>query len=104
MGEDLRAVISIGGFSGNIDVVSMGYRRQSVAILGSEVQENLALRMRARHGHELHRSVEPHGFVPQGSEVTQIPAGSTTKIKDGIRRVSFDRVEECCVVLVDIVI
>jgi len=41
MGEDLRAVISIGGslqiFSCNIDVVSMGYRRQSVAILGSEV-------------------------------------------------------------------
>ena len=37
----MRAVISIGGslqiFSGNIDVVSMGYRRQSVAILGSEV-------------------------------------------------------------------
>jgi hypothetical protein len=46
MGEDLRAVISIGGslqiFSGNIDVVSMGYRRQSVAILGSEVQEKQA--------------------------------------------------------------
>ena len=55
--------------------------------------ENLALRMRACHGHELQRSVEPDGFVPQGSEVTQIPAGSTTKIKDGIRRVALDRVE-----------
>src|SRR6516162_6603680 len=65
--------------------------------------ENLALRMRARHGHELPRSVEPHGFVPQGSEVTEIPAGSTTKIKDGIRRVALYRVEECCVVLADIV-
>ncbi len=55
------------------------------------LMKNLALRMRARHGHELQRSVEPHGFVPQGSEVTQIPAGSTTNIKDGIRRVRQDR-------------
>ena len=66
--------------------------------------ENLALRMRACHGHELQRSVEPDGFVPQGSEVTQIPAGSTTKIKDGIRRVALYRVEECRVVLADIVV
>jgi hypothetical protein len=65
--------------------------------------ENLALRMRARHGHELPRSVEPQGFVPQGSEVTEIPARSTTKIKDGIRGVLY-RVEERCVVLVDIVV
>jgi hypothetical protein len=42
------------------------------------LMENLALRMRARHGHELPRSVEPHGFVPQGSEVTEIPPGSVS--------------------------
>ena len=66
--------------------------------------KNLALRMRARHGHEMLRSVEPYGFVPQGSEVTEIPPGSTTKIKDGIRRVALYRVEECRVVLVDIVV
>ena len=60
--------------------------------------------MRARHGHELPRSVEPYGFVPQGSEVTEIPPGSTTKIKDGIRRVALYCVEECRVVLVDIVV
>ena len=66
--------------------------------------ENLALRMRARHGHELQRSVEPYGFVPQGSEVTEIPTGSTTKIKDGMRRVALYRVEQCRVVLVDIVV
>jgi len=36
--------------------------------------ENFALRMRARHGDELLRSVEPHGFVPQGTEVDEIPA------------------------------
>ena len=54
--------------------------------LAAEIlMENLALRMRARHGDELLRSVEPYGFVPQGSEVTQIPAGSTTEIKDRIR-------------------
>jgi hypothetical protein len=63
-----------------------------------------ALRVRARHGRELLRSVEPHGFVPQGSEVTEIAAGSTTKIKDGIRRVALYRVEECRVVLADIVV
>ncbi len=66
--------------------------------------ENLALRMRARHGHELPRSIEPYGFVPQGAEVTEIPPGCTTKIKDGIRRVVLYRVEECRVVLVDIVV
>jgi len=66
--------------------------------------ENLALLMRARHRRELLRSVEPHGFVPQGSEVTEITAGSTTKIKDGIRRVALYRVEECRVVLADIVV
>ena len=66
--------------------------------------ENLALRMRARHGHELPRSIEPYGFVPQGSEVTEIPPGSATKIKDGIRRVALYRVEQCRVVLVDIVV
>src|SRR5882724_10382001 len=68
------------------------------------LMENLALRMRARHGHELKRPVEPHGFVTQGSEVTQIPARSTAKIKDGIRRLALDRVEECHAVLADIVV
>jgi hypothetical protein len=66
--------------------------------------ENLAPRMRARHGHKLPRSVKPHGFVPQGSKVAEIPAGPTTKIKDRIRRVAFYRVDECRVVLVDIVV
>ena len=66
--------------------------------------ENLALRMRARHGHELPRSIEPYGFVPQGSEVTEIPPGSTTKIKDGIRRVALHRIEECRIILADIVV
>ena len=66
--------------------------------------ENLALRMRARHGDELSRSVEPHGFVPQGTEVDEIPAGSAAKIKDRIRRVALYRVEERRVVLADIVV
>ena len=65
--------------------------------------ESLALRMRARHRDEFLRSVEPHGFVPQGSEVAEIPAGPTTKIKDRIRRVALYRVEKRCVVLADIV-
>jgi len=66
--------------------------------------ENLALRMRACHGDELLRAVEPHGFVPQGSEMTEIPAGSTTQIKDGIGRAALYGVEECRVVLADIMV
>ena len=66
--------------------------------------ENLALRMRARHGDELLRSIESHGFVPQGTEVDEIPAGSAAKIKDRIRRVALYRIEECSVILADIVV
>src|SRR5437762_12587579 len=65
--------------------------------------ENLALRMRASHGDELPRSVEPHRFVPQRSEMAEIAAGSTTEIEDGIRRVALHCIEECRVVLADIV-
>jgi hypothetical protein len=72
---------------------------------GQEIlMENLTLRMRVRHGHELLGSVEPHGFVRQGSKVTEIAAGSTTKIKDRIRRFALYRFEECRVVLADIVV
>src|ERR1700730_12787937 len=60
--------------------------------------------MRARHGNELPRSVEPHGFVPQGSKVTEIAAGSATEIKNRIRRVALYRIEECSVILADIVV
>ena len=68
------------------------------------LMENLALRERARHLHELPRSVEPHGFVPQGSKVTEIAAGSTTKIEDGIRRIALYRIEERGVILADIMV
>ena len=65
--------------------------------------------MRARHGDELLRSIEPHGFVPhgfvpQGSKVTEIAAGSTTQIKNRIRRVALYRIEECRIILADIVV
>jgi hypothetical protein len=40
------------------------------------------VRMRARHGDELLRSVEPYGFVPQGSEVTQIPRELNRTIRE----------------------
>ena len=65
---------------------------------------DLALRMRARHGDELLRPVEPHGFVPQRAEVTQIAAGSATKVKNGLRRVALYRIKECRVILADIVV
>jgi hypothetical protein len=36
--------------------------------------------------------------------VIQIAAGSATKVKDGIRRVALYRIEECRVILADIVV
>ena len=60
--------------------------------------------MRPRHGNELLRSVEPDGFVPQGSKVTEIAAGSATEIKDTVWRVTLYRIEECRVILADIVV
>src|ERR1700738_3031168 len=60
--------------------------------------------MRTRHGNELLRSIEPHGFVPQGSKVTEIAAGSAAEIKNRIRRVALYRIEECRVILADIVV
>ena len=60
--------------------------------------------MRARHRDEVLRSVESHGLVPQGSEVTEIAARSTTKIKDGKRRLALYRIKECRVILADILV
>jgi hypothetical protein len=65
--------------------------------------EDRALRMRARHGDEVPRSIEPDGFVPQGSEVTEIPAGSTSEIKNGKGRLALYRIKECRIILADIV-
>jgi hypothetical protein len=67
------------------------------------LMEDLALRMRARHGDEVPGSIEPHGFVPQGSEVTEIPAGSTTEIENGKGRLALYRIKECRIILTDIV-
>src|SRR3954468_22989292 len=60
--------------------------------------------MRACHGYELPRSVEPYGFVFQGSKVTEIAAGSTTEIKDRVWWVALDGLKECRVILADIVV
>src|SRR5271156_5450361 len=60
--------------------------------------------MRPRHADELLRSIEPYGFVPQGSKVTEIAAGSATEIKNRIRWIALYRTEECRVILADIVV
>src|ERR1041384_4319244 len=60
--------------------------------------------MRPRHGDELPRSIDPDGFVPQGSKVTEIAAGSASEIKDRIRRLAVYRLEERRVILADIVV
>src|SRR3954469_13617804 len=60
--------------------------------------------MRARHGDELLRSLEPHSFVPQGSEITEIAAGSATEIEDRVWWITLNGLEECRVILADIVV
>jgi len=66
--------------------------------------QDLAARMFPRHGDELPRSIEPHGFVPQRSEVAEIAPGSATEIKDSIGWITLYGIEECRVILADIVV
>src|SRR5205814_2637206 len=66
--------------------------------------QDLAARMCSRHRGELPRSVESDGFVPQRSEVAKITAGSATEIKDAVGRVTLYSIEECRVILADIVV
>src|SRR5215212_9605583 len=60
--------------------------------------------MRACHGDELLRAVEPHGFVPQESKVTEIAAGSATEIEDRVWWVTLDGLKECRIILADVVV
>src|ERR1700680_4719837 len=60
--------------------------------------------MRARHHDELLRSIEPNGFMPQRSKVAEVAARSATEIKNRIRRFALYRIEECSVILADIVV
>ena len=66
--------------------------------------QDLAARMCSRHRGELPRSIESDGFVPQRSEVPKITAGSATEIKDTVGRVTLYGIEECRVILADIVV
>ena len=66
--------------------------------------QDLAARMCSRHRGELPRSIESNGFVPQGSEVAKIAAGSATEIKDTVGRVTLYGTEQCRVILADIVV
>ena len=66
--------------------------------------QDLAAGMRARHRDELPRSIESNGFVPQRSEVAKIAAGSATEIKDTVRRITLYGIEQCRVILADIVV
>src|SRR3954467_6563259 len=68
------------------------------------LMQHLAAGMRARHRDELPRSIESNGFVPQRSEVAKIAAGSATEIKDTVRRITLYGIEQCRVILADIVV
>src|SRR5947207_11404034 len=60
--------------------------------------------MRPRHGDKLPGSIEPDGVVPQRSKVTEVTTGSATEIKNRIRRLALYRIEECQIILADIVV
>ena len=68
------------------------------------LMQDLAARMCSRHRDELPRSIEPNGFVPERSEVAKIPAGSATEIKDPVGRVTLYGIEQCRIILADIVV
>src|SRR3979409_1301466 len=66
--------------------------------------KNFAPGTGARHGHEFRRPVQAHGIMSQCTKMAEIPTWSTTQIKDGVRRIALNRVQEPCAVLADIVI
>ena len=66
--------------------------------------QDLAAGMCPRHRDELPRSIESNSFVPQRSEVAKIAAGSATEIKDTVGRVTLYSIEQCRVILADIVV
>src|SRR3954467_12255633 len=68
------------------------------------LMQHLAAGMRARHRDELPRSIESNGSVPQRSEVAKIAGGSATEIKDTVRRITLYGIEQCRVILADIVV
>src|SRR3954471_20610978 len=68
------------------------------------LMQDLAARMCPRHRDELPRSIESNRFVTQRSEVAKIAAGSATEIKDTVGRVTLYGIEQCRVILADIVV
>src|SRR5437868_14040586 len=68
------------------------------------LMQDLAARVRLRHGDKLARSIEAHGFVPQRSKVNEVAAGSAPKIQDRIGRLTLYRIEQGRVILADIVV
>ena len=68
------------------------------------LMKNFAAGFGARHGHEFLRPVQAHGIMSQCTKMAEIPTWSATQVKDGVRRIALNRVEQRCVVLADIVI
>src|SRR3546814_9731011 len=73
------------------------YHRKKILV------KNFAPGIGARHGHEFLGPVQAHGIMSQCTKMAEVPTGSTTQIKDGVRRIALNRVQERCVVLADIV-
>src|SRR5258708_6834356 len=68
------------------------------------LMKNFAPGIGARHCHEFLRPVQAHCVMSQCAKMVEIPTRSTTQVKDGVRRITLNRVQERCVVLADIVI
>src|SRR5205085_1963174 len=68
------------------------------------LMQDLAARVRLRHGDKLARSVEAYGFVPQRSKVNEVAAGTAPEIQDRIGPLTLYRIEQGRVILADIVV
>ena len=66
--------------------------------------EHVVAGIGASYRHKFLRSIQTNDMVSQRPKMVEVPAGSTTKIKNGIRVITLDRIEERCIVLADVVI
>ena len=66
--------------------------------------EHLAPRKTARHLDQFLGSVQANGLVAQRLEIAEISARPAAQINDAKGGLALDRLQECCMVLADIVV
>src|SRR5438067_7985550 len=66
--------------------------------------QDLAARMCLRHDDKFPRSIEPHRFMSQRTQVEEVAAGAAPEIQDRIGRLTLYRIEQGRIILADIVV